>query len=504
LALVGKAIEALSAAMAIKHSHPVPPRVFSRAFFSRARREGDPSAPRRSSELSVSLSLAFGIGTVGVSCMLNPISMYFPAMLATVLGLSPAIAGMLLTGSKLYDVIADIAIGAASDRTRSRWGRRRPYMFVGGLVGAGAMALIFNPWLLPQGTALIVCLAILLVIYSTGYSLFNIPYIAMPAEMTDDVSSRTVLISWRSFFIAVGQLVSVAGGAQLISLFGGGTRGYGVMGLALALIIVCTTQITVVFTGKARRQERVETAVPVRPLAHLRLVLSNRPFVLLMSAKLFLLFGQAATASTQLLFLLNVVHVGYAGQVWFSIAENIALAGSLVLWVRAINRWGKRPVYILGLLAQCLLYLAWLMPGVEETAYTLAARGFLRGVFSAGILLAGTAMLPDTMQFDTYRTGLRREGMFASVYAIVEKIAFAVAPALIGGFLAFGGYIPTTGGAIVAQPASATAALYVLLVGVPIGANLTAAALIWFYPLDGAMLDKARVAALAPPETPST
>lgn len=449
-------------------------------------------APARKSELPLSLSLAFGIGTVGVSCMLNPISMYFPAMLATVLGLSPAIAGMLLTGSKLYDIVADILIGAASDRTKSRWGRRRPYMFVGSLMGAGAFALIFNPWLLPSGTGLIVSLAVLLVIYSTGYSLFNIPYIAMPAEMTDDAASRTGLISWRSFFIAVGQLVSVAGGAQLIAAFGRGERGYAVMGLTLAVVIVCTTQLTVVFTAKARRQERVETGTPVRPLAHVRMVFSNRPFVLLMTAKLFLLFGQAATASTQLLFLLNVAKVGYTGQVWFSVAENIALAGSLALWVKAINRWGKRPIYILGLFAQCLIYLAWLMPGIEETAWTLATRGFMRGVFSAGILLAGTAMLPDTMQFDFYRTGLRREGMFASVYAIVEKIAFAVAPALIGGFLAFGGYIPTTGGAIVAQPDSAVVSLYVLLVGVPILANLTAATLIWFYRLDAAALEKAR------------
>jgi GPH family glycoside/pentoside/hexuronide:cation symporter len=313
----------------------------------------------------------------------------------------------------------------------------------------------------------------------------------MPAEMTDDAVSRTSLISWRSFFIAVGQLVSVAGGAQLIGLFGRGERGYSVMGLTLALVIVCTTQLTVVFTAKARRQERVETSSPVRALAHVRLVFSNLPFVLLMTAKLFLLFGQAATASTQLLFLLNVARVGYAGQVWFSLAENIALAGSLVLWVKAINRWGKRPIYLIGLFAQCLIYLAWLLPGVEETAWTLATRGFMRGVFSAGILLAGTAMLPDTMQYDFYKTGLRREGMFASVYAIVEKIAFALAPALIGGFLAFGGYIPTTGGAIVDQPESAVQSLYLLLVGAPILANFAAASLIWFYRLDAAALSRA-------------
>ena len=94
---------------------------------------------RTDSALPMSVCLSFGIGTVGTAILLNTVTVYLPAFFATVLGRSAALGGLLLTISKLYDILCDIAIGLASDRTRSRLGRRRPYM----LAGAG-VALCFR------------------------------------------------------------------------------------------------------------------------------------------------------------------------------------------------------------------------------------------------------------------------------------------------------------------------------------------------------------------------
>ena len=92
------------------------------------------SVDRPEDRLSVALCLSFGMGTVGTAILLNTVTTFFPALMATVLGRSTALAGLLLTVSKLYDIGADLAIGAVSDRTQSRWGRRRPFLLIGAVV----------------------------------------------------------------------------------------------------------------------------------------------------------------------------------------------------------------------------------------------------------------------------------------------------------------------------------------------------------------------------------
>ncbi len=439
------------------------------------------TTPENDKRLPLSLSLGFGVGTVGVSCLLNPVSMLFPAMMATVFGLSPAIAGYLVSGAKIYDIFADLFIGAASDRSKSRWGRRRPFMLAGGIIGAASFIAIFNPPF--TGTALIVFLAVMLVIYSTGYSLFNIPYLAMPAEMTEDRRARTSLISYRTLFISVGQMISVPGAAFLVAHFGRDARGYGVMGWIVGGVVLFTTLLTVFATAKARRAERTEGVDQIKFLGHAKLTLENKPFVLLMSAKFLLAFGLASAGSTQLLFLLNVLGVGFKGQVALGVAMNLAMALALPVWVRLINHFGKRRVFIFALLANSVLIATWMIPDVNAHMGVLMTRGVFAGVLSAAINLAGTSMLPDTMEYDRERTGQRREGVFASVYAIVEKMAFAIAPAILGIYLSVSGYIPTLGGRTVTQPHAAVIAMYVTLVAIPVASDIVAAILLYYYRL---------------------
>ena len=174
--------------------------------------------------LSMKLCLGFSIGTVGVSIMLNAVTAYFPAFMSTVLGQSPEIAGYLLMGSKLFDALIDVAVGTMSDRTRSRWGRRKPYLLAGGLLSAISFLLIFAPLVTAEASLVPYMIAALL-IYSLAYSLFNVPYMAMPAELTNGFHERTRLLSVRTVFVSLGQLLSMAGTAALIERGGGGAAG---------------------------------------------------------------------------------------------------------------------------------------------------------------------------------------------------------------------------------------------------------------------------------------
>lgn len=434
--------------------------------------------------LSLKLCLSFGIGSVGISILLNTIATFFPTFMATILGQSTGLAGLLLTLSKLYDIGADLLIGAASDRTRSRWGRRRPYMFVGMITAALSFLMIFfSPMIV--GTALILYMGVALVIYSTGYSLFAVPYIAMAGEMTDSYHERTRLFSYRVFFIAIGQTLSVAGTAALIEWAGGGRQGYGIMGAAMAALVFLTMFLSFLGTRTARQAQYYEPPVPIPLRAKLRLLGENRPLVLLMGAKFAQYISIAIFSGTKLLFMLNVLKVGYEGIIHLALAQNIAGAIATPLFVKLGRRLGKRVTYLISITLLAIAYMSWGLVEPNPSNWEIWWRGALAGVGGTGMTLMSISMLPDTMEYDRRRSGgLRREGIFSSLYAIVEKLGYALGPLIIGAYLSLAGYISTTDGALVQQPFEVIRALYFGAAAIPALLLGISAALIWYYTLD--------------------
>lgn len=442
--------------------------------------------------LSLATCLGFGVGTVGVSIMLNTVTAYFPAFMATVLGQSPELAGYLLMGSKLYDAVADVLIGRMSDRTRSRWGRRRPYLLAGAVVSSASFLMIFAPPMLDD-RALVVYMGAALVLYSTGYSLFNVPYMAMPSEMTGDFLERTRLISWRTLFVSLGQLLALAATAAVIERGGGGSDGYATMGLVMGLIIFAA--MTAAFLGTARARRLDDAGTPARlPGGQLALLWRNRPFMLLLGAKVFQFLSFASIATTGLLFLLNVLHVGYAGQIVISVTTNIAMAITTPLWVRTGRLYGKRQTYLIGVLLFCAAALSWLLaePGIGTAG--LLWRAAISGAGSAALILMSISMLGDTMAYDRALTGLYREGMLSAIIAVIEKTAFAAGVAVVGLLLSAAGYIPTQGGQIVAQPESAVRALYWGYAIIPALMFLCNGAFLYFYRLEQSSLNAVEAA----------
>jgi GPH family glycoside/pentoside/hexuronide:cation symporter len=437
---------------------------------------------QKAPELPMSICLGFGVGTVGVSILLNSVTIYFPALMATVLGQSTAIAGALLTISKLYDIIADLIIGARSDATRSRWGRRRPFLLAGAIFSGLTFPAIFAPPAL-EGTDLMIYFGAVLILYSTGYSLFNVPYLAMPSEMTDDYHQRTRLLSFRTLFVSVGQLAAGAGTAALLLHFGRDRAGFATTGFILTAVIVVAMLTCFLATAKARMIERHEGPKP--PMRdQIRMVLENKPILILLSVKFLHLLSLASVSTTGLLFLINVTKDGYAGQEVLSISSNVAIALSMPMWSAVAHRIGKHRAFMIATSMYIVMALSWLLAAEGVPLWIMGVRGVGLGLSSGGMLLMGAAMLPDTMDYDRRRTGLRREGLFSSFYAIVEKSAFAIGPAIMGAYLAGAGYIPTKGGQVITQPDSVITALYVGVAIVPtimLGASIF---VLMFYDLD--------------------
>jgi GPH family glycoside/pentoside/hexuronide:cation symporter len=143
-------------------------------------------------------------------------------------------------------------------------------------------------------------------------------------------------------------------------------------------------------------------------------------------------------------------------------------------------------------------YLSWIFTGEGASTASIWTRGFFNGVAATGTTLMSVSMLPDLMEYDRLRTGERREGVYSSLYTIVEKIGYAIGPGLIGLLLAASGFVATTRGAIVEQPDSAIRALYVGMAILPSVLVVASFVMMLFYRIDEKRLqeERARVAAL--------
>ncbi len=376
------------------------------------------------------LHLGWGIGTLGASLLLNGFSFLAAFYLTTILGLSPATAAGLLFVAKLWDIFSNPLMGLLSDRIETPWGRRRPFLLLGGLVAGSAFALLYSTALTPLGSS-VPMLGLIVVLVGTGYTIFNVPYMAMPAEMIDDYQERTRMFSYRVFFIAIGTLVGGAAGQKIAESFGGGTHGYAMMGIVIGSGIFVFMSAAFFGTAGARFTQRSARRVGLPE--QLRLGFANRPFMVLILVKFTQLFGLFTGTAMSIFIVKFVIGKQNPGDwmLWFGAMSLVGQVITIPLWLAIARRLEKQKTYMLATVMFCLASLTWLMAGPDEALWFFCLRAFVKGVSASGLLLMGQSMLPDTIEYDFRRTGLRREGVFSAFYSFVEKVASALAPSIL-------------------------------------------------------------------------
>jgi GPH family glycoside/pentoside/hexuronide:cation symporter len=155
------------------------------------------------------LKFGWGMGAIGAVAMMIIASLLLLYFMVSVLGMSPALAGLLLGAVRIFDMVVDPAVGFLSDRTRSRWGRRRPWMLAGAIGSGLATLALFSVPALESPTLLTLYVGCALVCFYLNYSTFYVPFIAMPAEMTDDYNERTSIMAYRTAFSGVAGLLGM-------------------------------------------------------------------------------------------------------------------------------------------------------------------------------------------------------------------------------------------------------------------------------------------------------
>ncbi|MCU0490439.1 MAG: MFS transporter [Chloroflexaceae bacterium] len=390
-------------------------------------------APNR---LPVSTKLAFGAGDLGPGMAAIIIGFFQALFLTTVAGISPGAAGLIVLIGRVWDAITDPFMGAISDRTVSRWGRRRVFM----LFGAIPFGLIyFSMWVVPPfgETGLFFYYLVFILLFNTSFTIVNVPYSSMTAELTSDYDERTALNSFRFAFSIGGSLVAGIIHGMLITRFCADATactpaesqpGYllsaAIFGVVIALpFFWCVAGTRERYQPDASRAKQGLGAllgeVSREILGQMRVALSNRPFLFVVGIYL---CSWMALQVTQ-----NVI--GFYLTFYLQRADMfpivlLAVQGSalifLFVWGAISRRIGKKAVYYYGM-SFWVLVQAGLFFLPSDQIMLAVVLAFLAGVGIATAYLVPWSMLPDVTDLDELETGQRREGIFYGVMTLIQK-----------------------------------------------------------------------------------
>ncbi len=415
--------------------------------------------------LGLGTYLGYGVGSLGTGIFSTVPGLLLLSFMVRYLQVPPALAGFVIFIPRFWDVITDPFAGSLSDRTRSKWGARRPWMLAGSLTLPVAFAFLFR---VPeqQGVEAAWYVLAIYILCTTFYTVYQVPYIAMPAEMTENYNERTTVMSFRIAFMTLGILIGGALAPELVSAGGGGREGYTLMGIIIGIILFLSLIISFFGTSRVPYVEAVRTAVSFRE--QFRAAMQNRPFFILFGSYIIQVLGIGAMLAGVDFYSAYILGDPGLTSVLFVCLIGPALV-TMPLWVRVGRRYGKLAGYITCTILFTAGGLCLMIAG-PESLWLVFLIVFVMGAGYAGTQLFPYSMLPDTISADTVKTGLRRAGTYTGIWTAADKAGFAVGPVVFASILALTGFIETEGGVIISQPGSA-------LIGVRVGFALMPAVL---------------------------
>lgn len=404
-------------------------------------------------QLTVGTRFGYALGSLATGAFGTVPGLLLLPYLTDTLGVGASVAGLLVLLPKAWDVVFNPVAGRISDRTTGRLGARRPYLLYGGIGLAITFAALFAGPDTGSATVDALYVAFVFLVCATAFAFFQVPYNALPAELTTSPKERTSITAWRIAVLAVAILISGAGAPAVRDMVGG-LAGYRIMGIAVGVLILVGA--VGVFLGTARTR----AAPPLPSVAGWRetvaAVRDCPPFRVLLTAFVI----QAVGIGTLLAGVDYLARVGLGDKSWQPLLFAAFVGPALLVmpvWQRVGARRGKRSGFVVATFVFAVGLLgvlgARVFPPVLIVLFVAVA-----GVGYAGLQVFPLSLLADVIGNEEGRTGQVRAGVFAGVWTAGETLGLALGPALYGGILALGGYVSSTGGSV-EQPSSAITAV---------------------------------------------
>ncbi|MGF1570920.1 MAG: MFS transporter [Nodosilinea sp.] len=438
-----------------------------------------PPAPK---PFSLAGKLAFGAGDIGPGMTANLLAFSFLIFLTTTAGLSPIAAGSVLAIGRVWDAVNDPFIGYLSDNTRTRWGRRYPWIILGAIPFG---LTFFLTWVVPSwenDTARFWYYVVMSLLFQVFYTVVNLPYTTLTAELSKNYDERTELTAFRLASSLFGAIAALGLGLIISNLIEDQRQQYLVLGGLCSILSVLPLLWCVVGTypyavqrGALQPAATDDATVPF--LQQIKIVFSNRAFLFVVGIYLFAWLALQMTASI----------IPFYATFWMGLDSYFLVAllvqGTAIIMMYFVNllsrRLGKQEIFYIGLgtwvIAQIALF--FIQPGQVAALYLLCI------VVSFGVATAYVvpwAMLPDVIELDELQTGQRREGVFYAFMTLLQKVGLALGLFLVSLALEVSGFVSET----TQQPDSALLAIRIFIGPVPLVLLLVAMGLAWFYPIN--------------------
>lgn len=440
--------------------------------------------------------IIYGTGDWGMATFNTLRQIFYAIFLTDVVGLEPRLASLAALVGVIWDAINDPLVGVLSDKVRSKWGRRRPFLLLFA-VPYGVAFLIF--WWTPPWQNQILLMIHMMLAYALGdtlQTLVIVPYHALTPELTSDYDERTSLASYRMFFNFLASIITAVSAPMLVdaTIKAGGTQQQGYVLVSLIFGVSAIIPYLLIFFSIREREVDAEVTELISFRETLHTAWENIPF-------------RFATA----LYMLNWVTFDLVGVIlpyyllyWISQGNLVAVVPGfglpiesvvlglmlitsiivLPLWTWLAKRLGKRIAYIIGIAFWAVLMA--LIIFIPPLNYTLVVvMSVLIGISVSAAHVLPDAIFPDVIDWDELRTGKRHEGIYYGAKNFIRKLTTAFAIFLTLQVLGWVGYqAPPEGVTHFTQPESALWAIRILTGPVCVLLLLSVIAVTWLYPLN--------------------
>jgi len=446
--------------------------------------------------------VGYGSGALTENNVQNAVNIMLPLIMFNYMGVSPIVLGYVFGISRLWDAVTDPLMGYLSDRTRSRFGKRKPYILAGAVLSALSFCLI---WLFPQGKSdmwYFWYLTAACLLFYTSTTLFCVPYISMGYELSSDYDERTKLMGYRSFFVNCGAFIlpwmywftersyfdNPLQGMRYLSVISG-----------IIFILFALGPLLLTPTVSSREPEtlpRTDSATRSKiKIKDIFTAFKVTPFLILVIVLALSVFGLFLIMS----FGLNLlIYYGCGGDKEFAsritgIAGLIS-AGSCIAAIPLINlvsrKLGKSRALILFLLLGALGNFTTLFLITPAMPYLAVVQPILGAVGISAMWMLISSMVSDSCDYDELHNLRRREGIFGAIISWTCKLGYVLCSICSGYFLIWSGFSLELGGN---QSAQTFLNMRLMMSCIPAAGLTLAAGLLLFYPLNHDKMRQIRI-----------
>jgi GPH family glycoside/pentoside/hexuronide:cation symporter len=424
---------------------------------------------------------AFALAVVGI-----PVYVYIPKFYTDVVGINIAVLGTILFSVRIFDAVTDPAIGYISDRTQTRFGRRRPYIAIASLFVVLSMVMLFNP---PQASAYFETWWFGICIYALFlfWTLVVVPFESLGPEITFDYHERTSLFGMRDGFLIAGTLMAASSPAVVQWAFDLTSDAEGERAKFFWIAVVYAPLLIgscwwCVLAIKERTSGKVLN--PTGVLMGFCYVARNRPFIILVISYTIASIGSNLPATLILYYVEYVLqsHLADAFLLLYFVSGIIFLPG----WILLSRRIGKKAAWLTSMAINTGAFIGvfFLGPG-DMHIYGILV--FISGIGFGATLALPSAIQADVIDYDELLSGQRREGQYIGLWSITKKFAAAIGVGAGLSILGLAGYTPN-----VAQTEQVQLTLRTLYALVPSVCNIIAFIIILAYPISSRVHEQIR------------